>query len=197
MRAASRVPGPLPYFIPKNVMTPSLGPNPAVQVDVEGPLPILPDDTYMLCSDGLSGQVTHEEIGMILGCLPPAEACGVLVDLANLRGGPDNITVIRGAGDGERLATGAAGARPAASRRTARPPRALGVAGVMALVGAGLLRSGHVLPAAASLLIAVLIGGGGMIFRKSGARPAHSTRCARAAPLHRDAVRADANSSTD
>ena len=33
-------------------------------------------------------------MGMILQCLPPAEAARVLVDLANLRGGPDNITVI-------------------------------------------------------------------------------------------------------
>jgi protein phosphatase len=48
----------------------------------------------LLCSDGLTGQVKDEEIGAILRCLPPAEAARVLVDLANLRGGPDNITVI-------------------------------------------------------------------------------------------------------
>ena len=33
-------------------------------------------------------------MGAIFQCLPPAEAARVLVDLANLRGGPDNITVV-------------------------------------------------------------------------------------------------------
>ncbi len=80
--------------IPKNVITRSLGPNARVKVDLEGSFPIELGDTFLLCSDGLSGQVADEEIGIILGCLPPAEAVQVLVDLANLRGGPDNITVI-------------------------------------------------------------------------------------------------------
>ena len=51
-------------------------------------------DTFLLCSDGLSGPVQDDELGVIMGCLPPAEAVRVLVDLANLRGGPDNITVL-------------------------------------------------------------------------------------------------------
>jgi protein phosphatase len=38
--------------------------------------------------------VSDEELGAILGALPPREAAQTLVDLANLRGGPDNITVI-------------------------------------------------------------------------------------------------------
>jgi len=42
----------------------------------------------------LSGQVTDQEIGVIASVLPPAEACHLLVDLANLRGGPDNVTVL-------------------------------------------------------------------------------------------------------
>jgi PPM family protein phosphatase len=42
----------------------------------------------------LTGQVKDEELGAILQCMPPAEAAQVLIDLANLRGGPDNITVI-------------------------------------------------------------------------------------------------------
>jgi protein phosphatase len=80
--------------VPKNILTRALGHRPSVQVDLEGPLSIMPDDTFLLCTDGLSGQVREEEMGGILACLPPAEAVQILVDLANLRGGPDNITVI-------------------------------------------------------------------------------------------------------
>lgn len=79
---------------PRNVITRSLGPNPVVQVDVEGPYPTRPHDVYLLCSDGLTGLVKDEEIGIACRELPPSEACRLLVDLANLRGGPDNITVV-------------------------------------------------------------------------------------------------------
>lgn len=84
----------VPNYIPKNIITRSLGPNPDVKVDLEGPFPLAVGDTFMLCSDGLTGQVRDEEIAAILGALPPQEAVHALVDLANLRGGPDNITVL-------------------------------------------------------------------------------------------------------
>ena len=47
-----------------------------------------------MCSDGLTGVVSDPEIASILANMSPDEAVRVLVDLANLRGGPDNITVI-------------------------------------------------------------------------------------------------------
>ena len=81
-------------YEPRNVITRSLGPQPTVQVDVEGPYAIRPGDVYLLCSDGLTGQVPDEEIGQIASALAPSDACRFLVDLANLRGGPDNITVV-------------------------------------------------------------------------------------------------------
>lgn len=84
----------VPSFIPKNVITRSLGPNAEVQVDLEGPFPIRAGDRFLLCSDGLTGQVKDRELGAVLGALPPDEAAQALIDLANLRGGPDNITVI-------------------------------------------------------------------------------------------------------
>ncbi len=80
--------------IPKNVITRSLGPYAECNVDMEGPFPIQVGDVFLLCSDGLTGLVTDKEIGALLANLTPAEAAGVLVDLANLRGGPDNITVV-------------------------------------------------------------------------------------------------------
>ncbi len=80
--------------IPKNVITRSLGPSPNVDVDLEGPFPIEQGDKYLLCSDGLTGLVDDKEIGALLDCLPEEKVVRVLVDLTNLRGGPDNTTVI-------------------------------------------------------------------------------------------------------
>src|SRR5262249_46718085 len=80
--------------IPSNVIVRSLGPERDVQVDIEGPHPLREGDIFVLCSDGLSGPVSDREIGAVVGALPPEEACRFLVDLANLHGGPDNITVI-------------------------------------------------------------------------------------------------------
>jgi protein phosphatase len=95
MMAAGQMPrGEVASFIPKNIITRSLGPRPDVQIDLEGPFPLEEGDIFMVCSDGLSGQVKDEELGAILTALSPDEAVRVLVDMANLRGGPDNITVI-------------------------------------------------------------------------------------------------------
>ncbi len=80
--------------IPSNVIHRCLGPEPIVQIDVEGPHSVHAGDVFLLCSDGLSGQVTDAEMGAVATALPPAEACQFLVDLANLRGGPDNITAL-------------------------------------------------------------------------------------------------------
>lgn len=95
MRAAGQIADEqIQTYIPKNIITRSLGPNADVQVDLEGPFPIEVGDTFLICSDGLSGQVSDKEMGAILTCLPPKKAVRALVDLANLRGGPDNVTII-------------------------------------------------------------------------------------------------------
>lgn len=172
MRASGQIPqGQVPDYIPKNVITRSLGPNAAVQVDVEGPLPIVPGDTFLLCSDGLSGQVKDEEIGMIMGCLPPAEAVRALVDLGNLRGGPDNITVVvaRAAGD---YWTDAAAEKPKGFQGNLRPvsPLAWVLAGVLALAGLGLLAI-NLLAAAVTLVATLLVFGAIHVYRKGGEEP--------------------------
>jgi serine/threonine protein phosphatase PrpC len=84
----------IPAYVPKNVITRSLGPHPTVAVDVEGPFDLRSGDRFLLCSDGLTGPLKPELIGMVIGALPPAEAAQTLADLANLLGGPDNITSI-------------------------------------------------------------------------------------------------------
>lgn len=80
----------------RHVITRSLGPEPVVQVDIEGPYAVFPGDVYLICSDGLTGHVQDAEIGIIARELPPQEACRMLVNLANLRGGSDNVTVVIG-----------------------------------------------------------------------------------------------------
>jgi protein phosphatase len=80
--------------VPKNVITRSLGPDPNVEVDVEGPLGVEPNDVYLLCSDGLSGPIADPELGAFATNFHPKDACRYLVNLANLRGGLDNITVV-------------------------------------------------------------------------------------------------------
>ncbi len=80
--------------IRSNVILRSLGPDSTVDVDIEGPHPIRPGDTFLMCSDGLTGVVSDYEIGAVTSVMCPAEACDFLVELANLRGGPDNITVL-------------------------------------------------------------------------------------------------------
>jgi len=81
-------------YHPRNVITRCLGPEPTVQADLEGPIPLQAGDKFLICSDGLTGHVQDEEIGFIVSCLQPRNAAKLLVHLANLRGGSDNTTVV-------------------------------------------------------------------------------------------------------
>ncbi len=87
---------------PRNIITRSMGPHAEVKVDIEGPHPIEEDDVFVLCSDGLTGQVSDEEIGLVAGQLSAREAAELLVGLTLCRGAPDNVTVVVArAGPGE------------------------------------------------------------------------------------------------
>ena len=78
----------------RNVIIRSLGPDAAVEVDIEGPYPLEPGDIFLICSDGLTNEVTAEEIGAVARCFGPDDASRYLIDLANVRGGRDNITCL-------------------------------------------------------------------------------------------------------
>ena len=87
----------------KNIILQALGPDPRVRVDLTHQ-EIRKGDTVVVCSDGLSGQVTAEEIAAATTDNHDlVVACRALIDLANARGGPDNITAIVARIDGESL----------------------------------------------------------------------------------------------
>jgi len=81
-------------FPHKNVIVRALGMKDSVQVDImhEG---AQPGDVYLLCSDGLSGMISDEQMANILRNGADLDAqCEALIDGANEAGGTDNITVI-------------------------------------------------------------------------------------------------------
>jgi protein phosphatase len=77
----------------KNIITRSVGFEEEVQVDVMG-LVTRPGDVFVLCSDGLANLVEDKEIQQVVTGSPLEDAPKKLIDLANERGGDDNITVI-------------------------------------------------------------------------------------------------------
>jgi protein phosphatase len=87
-----------------NLILQALGTAAEVDVDLTHQ-PLRRNDTLLLCSDGLSGQMETHEIADAVGDGRALESSGrALVELANARGGPDNITVILAHFDGDALA---------------------------------------------------------------------------------------------
>jgi protein phosphatase len=83
-------------FPHKNVIVRALGMKDTVKVDTRYDTPEV-DDTYLLCSDGLAGPVTDEDILAILKESPGKdikETASALIEKANANGGPDNITAV-------------------------------------------------------------------------------------------------------
>ena len=77
----------------RNIITRALGLRPDVDVDAyEASLE--PGNVVVICSDGLHGLVSEEEIYSYVKRLRPVDAVDALVQLANDRGGPDNISVV-------------------------------------------------------------------------------------------------------
>jgi protein phosphatase len=70
-----------------------VGFHPEVQPEVAR-LDVNPGDRFLLCSDGLSGQVTDDEIAAVLRREALEDAVITLVEAANARGGVDNVTVV-------------------------------------------------------------------------------------------------------
>jgi PPM family protein phosphatase len=78
----------------KNVLTRALGVAPEVEVDAAEEL-LIEDDAILLCSDGLTRELSDVQIAGVLGDADEAqEAADNLVELANRAGGGDNITAV-------------------------------------------------------------------------------------------------------
>ncbi len=76
-----------------SALTRAVGFQRSVEVDLLN-VEILPEDRFLLCSDGLSDYLMAREVERLVGDVPTADLPQTLVDLANERGGKDNITVV-------------------------------------------------------------------------------------------------------
>ena len=78
----------------KNVVTRALGGGPSVSPDLQE-LSFSARDRFLFCSDGLTTMLSDEEIEQTVSeNEDPQQLCRALVDLANEKGGVDNITVV-------------------------------------------------------------------------------------------------------
>lgn len=79
-----------------NQITNAFGQKPEIEVEIRPqPFPFGAGDTFLLCSDGLSDECGPRDFLEILAPMSPCHvAAQQLVDLANARGGHDNITVV-------------------------------------------------------------------------------------------------------
>ena len=79
----------------RNYVTRALGVEPTVEVEVRE-YEVLPDDIYLLCSDGLPDMVEDDDIHLTISTFNASlDVVGQqLIDLANDHGGRDNVSVM-------------------------------------------------------------------------------------------------------
>ncbi len=78
----------------RSIITRALGPEPAVEVDVQT-VPASPGDVFLICSDGLTTMLPDEQIARLLGGATSMDAAvRALIDEANRAGGRDNVTAL-------------------------------------------------------------------------------------------------------
>ncbi|SAL49927.1 PP2C family protein-serine/threonine phosphatase [Caballeronia humi] len=92
--------GSIDHLPPRNVLLQALGPLPSIAPVVEAHA-CMPGDRYLLCSDGLHGEVPHHEIEAVLAQMGASNTeaamhagCRRLIDLALDAGGKDNVTAV-------------------------------------------------------------------------------------------------------
>ena len=135
----------------RSILTRALGAEPEIDVDTLE-IQLAPGDRLILCSDGLSSVIPDEQIlATLADSKGLKEACKRLVEAANGRGGPDNITVVVVAVSGEGAVRKAGS--PAAAPVSAKPRREISPA-------APLRRSGRRVPVRLLVwILAVVVAG--------------------------------------
>jgi serine/threonine protein phosphatase PrpC len=88
----------------KNILLQAIGITDEVQAAI-GQVDLRRGDKLLLCSDGISNAMSHEELCEILAANGPWPACAHLIQLANDRGGEDNLTAVVALFEGSSLAT--------------------------------------------------------------------------------------------
>jgi protein phosphatase len=79
----------------RNIVTRALGSHDQVEVAVwDAPFPVRPGDRFLLCSDGLHDVVPEPDMLTLASRATIQVSCGALVNEANARGGPDNISAV-------------------------------------------------------------------------------------------------------
>jgi protein phosphatase len=78
----------------RHILTRCLGAEANVEVELYPPRELQAGDVLVLCSDGLTEHVRKPEVAALAATSDPTEAAQELIDLANQRGGHDNITVV-------------------------------------------------------------------------------------------------------
>lgn len=77
----------------RHIITRSIGVERDAEVDVTG-LAVESGDCFLLCSDGLSNHVDNAELEKLMSVTWYRKLADTLIDIANERGGDDNITVV-------------------------------------------------------------------------------------------------------
>ena len=86
----------------KNVILQAIGREPGVRAAI-GRLSLRRGDRLLLCCDGLSNLVKDAELAALLGDRDVSTICDRMIDLANERGGEDNLTAVVALVEGEGL----------------------------------------------------------------------------------------------
>jgi PPM family protein phosphatase len=124
----------------RNIVTRALGSGPSLQAD-HWTLPAVGGDRFLICSDGLFGELPDEVILPLLAVGPPGQSAEALVAAANDAGGRDNITAV--VVDIGRDPRAADETPPPHDQPTVRPGRLGGLTGWGGPAGAGLADGGR------------------------------------------------------
>jgi protein phosphatase len=79
----------------KHIITRALGSHPVVEVELLT-IDLQPNDSFLLCTDGLTNMLSEKDIHTVLMTMDndPEKGCRRLIEVANSKGGEDNITAV-------------------------------------------------------------------------------------------------------